>query len=365
MLRRRALLAGLASLAAAPCVALPVELAQPAVVSPRAAFGLFNAIVPAGPRLVAVGERGRILWSDDGGVSWAQAKVPVSATLVTARFTTASVGYAAGNMGVVLKTGDGGATWRKVLDGVGAAGAMLAEAQALRAAQSPAQNAAADAQAANNGTSTPLQNAQLLVSQGPANPILSLLVLSETHVLAFGAFGLALETRDGGASWAGIAARVPDPLGLHIYAARLVGGTLVLVGEQGFVLRGPVDGVLDAVTTPFAGSLFGLTEAGGTLFGYGIQGGILVSADTGATWRQVPAFADSGILSGLTLGDGHVLLGDESGNLALTAGPDTKFSVVPANAPVTALAQAADGALVIGSPMGLRRLALAALGTAS
>jgi photosystem II stability/assembly factor-like uncharacterized protein len=365
MLRRHALLAGLASLAAAPCVALPVELAQPSVVNQRAAFGLFNAIVPAGARLVAVGERGRILLSDDAGGSWAQANVPVSVTLVTARFATDSVGYAAGNMGVVLKTEDGGLTWRKVLDGVGAASAMLAEAQVLRAAFSAAQNAAADAQAANNGTSTPLQNAQFLVSQGPANPILSLLVLNETHVMAFGAFGLALETRDGGASWAGIAARVRDPQGLHIYAARLVGGTLVLAGEQGFVLRGPVDGVLAPVTSPFPGSLFGLTAAGGTLFGYGVQGTILVSADTGATWRQVPAFANSGILSGLTLRDGRMLLGDESGNLALTADAGAKYSVLPANAPVTALAQAADGALIIGSPMGLRRLPLAALGTAS
>jgi photosystem II stability/assembly factor-like uncharacterized protein len=242
---------------------------------------------------------------------------------------------------------------------------MLAEAQALRAAFSAAQNAAADAQAANNGTSTPLQNAQLLVSQGPANPILSLLVLSETHVMAFGAFGLALETRDGGASWAGIAARVPDPQGLHIYAARLVGGTLVLVGEQGFVLRGAVDGVLAPVASPFAGSLFGLTGVKNYLLSYGVQGALLVSADTGATWHQAPAFADSGILSGLTLSDGRVLLGDESGNLALTADTGAKFSTVPANAPVTALAQAANGALIIGSPMGLRRLPLAALGTAS
>jgi photosystem II stability/assembly factor-like uncharacterized protein len=366
--KRRLLLASTFTLAGLKLAhaSLPAELAQPALLSPLAAYGLFNAISPAGARLVAVGERGRIMLSDDAGQSWRQVPAPVSVTLIAAHFPTPTTGYIAGQMGVVLKTIDAGESWSKVLDGVSAAAAMLAAANADRALLTPAQAAAQDNAAMNNNTSTELQNAQLLVSEGPANPILCLVAASETHVLAFGAFGLALETRDGGATWAGIAARVPDPQDLHIYGARLSGTTLILVGEQGLIMRGPVDGTLAPITSPFPGSLFGMTAtADNKVLAYGVQGAVLVSADNGASWAQMAPNSNSGILSSLELADKRLVLGDESGNLLVTSDAGAHFSLLPAAAPVTALAQGADGALVVGSPMGLRRLPLAALGTAS
>lgn len=47
----------------------------------KAATSMLLDIAKAGDRLVAVGERGHILYSDDKGESWVQAAVPTSVML--------------------------------------------------------------------------------------------------------------------------------------------------------------------------------------------------------------------------------------------------------------------------------------------
>jgi photosystem II stability/assembly factor-like uncharacterized protein len=354
VVRRRDVLALLAAGAAlagprrAAAMELPAELAQPATLTPAAAFGLFNTIAAAGSRLVAAGERGRIFLSDDSGLTWRQAPVPVSSTLVTARFATPRLGWVAGQMGVILKTNDGGESWRLVLNGFQAASLMLAEAQA-DTAKAP-NDAAGQAE---------LQNAQSLIAFGASVPMLSVVVLSASHVLAFGAYGLALESLDGGETWNGNAARVPDPQGLHIYATLQTGGALVAAGEQGLLLHGATDGRLATAASPYQGSLFGLVSATPTsILAYGLQGTLLQSADQGATWRARNPVSPNTVLCGLVLRDNRILLGDASGNLLMSGDGGASFHALPGTLPVTALAQAADGALVVGTPAGLRRLEL-------
>ena len=50
---------------------------------------LLNGLARAGKRIVAVGQRGHVLVSDDAGKSWQQADVPVSADLVAVCFANA------------------------------------------------------------------------------------------------------------------------------------------------------------------------------------------------------------------------------------------------------------------------------------
>ncbi len=318
---------------------LPAELAQPAALTPAAFFGLFNNVTAAGSRLVAVGERGRILLSDDSGGVWRQVPVPVSATLVAARFATPQLGWAVGQMGVLLKTTDGGETWRLVLNGFDAANLMLAEARPL------------------GETSPEMQNAQALIAFGASVPLLVVLPLSANHVLALGAYGLALESFDAGETWHGIGARVQDPQGYHLYGAVRSGQTLVAVGEAGLLLHGPLTGTLAAATSPYQGSLFGaVTPTPTSILAFGLQGTLLRSADAGATWQSQPPASTNGILAGTVLRDGRVALGDESGNLLLSSDAGQSFRATPGTLPVTALAQAPDGALIAGSPAGLRRV---------
>ena len=61
-------------------------LDSPAQLSPLAQHGLLVGLASAGERLVAVGQRGHILFSDDHGQRWQQASVPVSSDLVAVHF---------------------------------------------------------------------------------------------------------------------------------------------------------------------------------------------------------------------------------------------------------------------------------------
>jgi photosystem II stability/assembly factor-like uncharacterized protein len=81
----------------------------PQVVNPSGAELI--AITRAGDRLVAGGAHGIIIYSDDNGVTWHQASVPVTLTITDIAFATPKIGWAVGAFGVVLHTTDGGESW--------------------------------------------------------------------------------------------------------------------------------------------------------------------------------------------------------------------------------------------------------------
>jgi photosystem II stability/assembly factor-like uncharacterized protein len=89
----------------------------PAQQSALASRSLLTGVARAGPRLVAVGQRGHILVSDDAGATWKQASVPVSSDLTAVFFVNDLKCWAVGHDGVILHTTDGGLTWTTQLDG--------------------------------------------------------------------------------------------------------------------------------------------------------------------------------------------------------------------------------------------------------
>ncbi|MFI0458955.1 MAG: WD40/YVTN/BNR-like repeat-containing protein, partial [Candidatus Thiodiazotropha endolucinida] len=88
-----------------------------ALKSDKAHRALLLDITITGKRLVAVGERGTVVYSDDNGTSWNQADVPVYSALTSIDFASESLGIAVGQDGVVLRTQDAGQSWEKVFDG--------------------------------------------------------------------------------------------------------------------------------------------------------------------------------------------------------------------------------------------------------
>ena len=83
-----------------------------AVASDMASEALLLDVASAGSRLVAVGEFGHVLLSDDKGTSWRQAaSVPTRNTLVGVTFLDNQTGYAVGHAATILKTEDGGDNW--------------------------------------------------------------------------------------------------------------------------------------------------------------------------------------------------------------------------------------------------------------
>jgi photosystem II stability/assembly factor-like uncharacterized protein len=271
-----------------------LDRAAVSVRSPERAVLLGAAL--AGPRAVAVGERGLIALSDDGGRSWQQAPTPTSVSLTTVRFVDARRGWAVGHGAVVLATEDGGRTWVRRLDG-------------RRVAQIAAEGARA------SGDARALQDAERLQADGPDKPLLDLLVMDAQHLLVVGAYGLALGSEDGGKTWTSWMSRLANPKGLHLYAARLRGRTLLLAGEQGLVMQSQDGGQsFQRLETPYKGSFFTAElPADQTIILAGLRGTVLRSADGGASWAPLAAPMPVSITASSLLADGRMLFSNQAG----------------------------------------------------
>ncbi|HKW83367.1 MAG TPA: YCF48-related protein, partial [Burkholderiaceae bacterium] len=310
-----------------------------AVMTPKALGAATLAVTRAGARLVAVGERGVVLLSDDNGASWRQARVPVQTSLTTVRFVDARLGWAAGHLGVILRTEDGGESWTVQMDGVRAA---ALQADALAAGDERAREAAGR-----------------WIQEGPDKPFFDIEFLDARHGFAVGAFNLALATIDGGKTWMSVSARLPNAKAAHLYGIRRHGSSLYVVGEQGLVLTSSDSGsTFQQLPSPYKGSFFGLLlSRTGTLVVYGLRGTAFRSTDHGASWQKVDTGISVAISAGTELDDGRLVLLTQEGDKLLSSDDGAAFKRIQAAAAVPAAGMAAttDGALVVASLRGMRR----------
>lgn len=264
-------------------------LDRPAMASAKASRSLLLDLAKAGPRLVAVGDRGHIVYSDDQGKSWKQATVPVQAMLTNVHFVNEQDGWAVGHHGVILYSGDGGATWQ------------------LQRADSGGESDKAGA------------------------PLLGVWFADALNGYAVGAYGYFLATRDGGASWTNHAAAISNPENLHLNAIRGVpgGSTVFIAGEGGKLFRSGDKGVSwTALASPFDGSFFGVSPLSpDLLLVYGLQGRLFASGNQGASWRLIQTGVTSGINAAALLEDGRVVVAGNAG-VVLVAG-DSRLDLVP------------------------------------
>lgn len=315
----------------------PAALAEAALVSPKALGAATFALARAGDRLVAAGERGTVLWSDDGGRAWQQASVPVRSGLTVLHFVDAQNGWAAGHLGVILKTSDGGRTWSKQLDGSQAAQALL--------------TAASD--------DAGRRVAQRFVDEGADKPWFDLDASDAQHAVVVGAYGLAMATGDGGKTWTPLPTRAANPRSLHLYGVRIVDGRCFIVGEQGLLLRSADGGAtFTTLASPYKGSFFGLLAShGGTLLAYGLRGSVYRSTDAGTSWSKVELGTPLSLQAGIDQRGALTLLA-QSGELFTSTDDGLSFSrhSPPAGPlPAAGLATAPDGAWVFASLRGTRR----------
>lgn len=323
-------------------------LDQPARLSERATSSVLNAVVLADTRLVAVGERGIVLLSDDNGRSWRQAgSVPVSVTLTDVHFVSASHGWAVGHSGVVLHSADAGETWTRQLDGNQAARVIRDDARRR-------------AEAGEAGAAAELRSAEYLVSDGPDKPFLGVRFADARHGYVVGAYGIALSTADGGESWQSLVGSIPNPRGKHLYQVQIDGSSLLIAGEQGALFRSTDAGAsFTEIVTPYAGTFFGaLNLRGEGLLAYGLRGNAWRSADAGASWQRVELGQQVTVNAGHRLRDGSVLLVDESGRLLRSTDIGQHFAALALQpgTGLTGIAEAADGALIMSSARGLARV---------
>jgi len=262
----------------------------------RAEGAVLQAAANAGRRIVAVGERGLVLASDDDGRSWRQQPTPVSVTLTAVRFADANHGAAVGHGGIVLLTADAGTSWRVVFDGRRAAQLAL---DAARASGNPAL----------------VGSAERLAAEGADKPFLDVLMPDASTLIVVGAYGLAFASSDGGRHWASWLDRLDNPKALHLYALRQRGDHWLAVGEQGLMLRSTDGGKrFQRLPSPYKGSFFVAEFLGEQdIVVAGLRGNVWRSGDAGSSWTQVPAPMPASINASLRTPDGALLLANQAG----------------------------------------------------
>ncbi|WP_211238084.1 WD40/YVTN/BNR-like repeat-containing protein [Derxia gummosa] len=335
------LLAASVALAAPGAAPLAEPLQRPAAVLRDPARAALAGLARAGTRLVAVGERGVVLLSDDGGRQWRQAaSVPVSTGLTAVQFIDGRSGWATGHGGVVLHTDDAGEHWQLQLDGRAAARLVLAEAKA-------------------GGDERAIADAERLVSEGADKPLLALHFADARRGYVAGAFGLFLETRDGGRSWQSVAGRLDNPKAAHLYALHAEGEQCWIAGEQGLLLHSADGGAHFArIATPYAGSWFAMTrDAAGAWIVAGLRGNAWRSTDAGASWHRLDGGGAAGITDALRDAAGDTWLLDQAGQLLAVDGGALRPAVAtPAQQPA-ALLHLDDGAWLVAGWNGITRVA--------
>jgi photosystem II stability/assembly factor-like uncharacterized protein len=217
----------------------------------------------AGKRIVAVGEHGIVLLSDDEGKTYRQARsVPVSATLSAVSFADDKHGWVVGQWGVILATRDGGETWEK-------------------------------------------QRMDTAVDQ----PLFSVLFTNAHDGIAVGLWSMLLQTHDGGKTWTKTTLPKPPDGGkadrnlYHVFADQK--GALYIAAEQGIVLKSTDGGVnWDYLATGGKGSLWsGVAMPNGRIVVGGLLGSLFQSSDGGATWQPLKTDTKSSITALTAIGN--------------------------------------------------------------
>lgn len=259
-----------------------VEYATP---SQLATKDLLLSAVKAGNRLVAVGEFGHVIHSDDLGVTWTQAaSVPTQVTLTSVYFVDDKIGFAGGHDSTVIRTDDGGDHWTLAYHDV--------------AAQAP---------------------------------IMTVYFDSENHGFAMGAFSFVIETQDGGKTWtqrALIEGSQDDSHLNKVFATKT--GTVLVAAEFGAVYRSTDQGkTFSKIATGYEGSFWGgMAVSDGTALIFGMRGNVYRTADDGATWAKVNSGTDKSVGGGYELPDGTVVLAGLQGYIGYSTDKGLNFTEV-------------------------------------
>ena len=329
----------------------------PALKTDIASTNLLLDAVTDGKRVLVAGEQGHILYSDDDGSAWTHAQVPMSLAITAVAYAGAHNAWAAAHDGVLLRSTDYGQTWQTNLTGVDVA-QLSADAASAEVARLEAEIDAADPDAledlewALDDALFALEDATAAIDEGVTTPLLDVWFRDERHGYALGAYGVLLQTDDGGSTWALISDRLDNPDNYHLYGiARSGAGTLLVAGEAGTLLRSHDEGeTWERLDSPYEGSFFGTVAANdGSLLAYGLRGNVFRSTDNGDTWSAVVTNDERTLLCSMTQADGTIVLAGSTGAVLASSDNGASFETVPTSGSqvYSGVTETADGKLML------------------
>lgn len=285
---------------------------SPAIQSHKTISSLLLDVVSTGERLVAVGERGHIIYSDDNGISWMQADVPVMTTLTAVHFPDTSNGWAVGHDAVVLRTRDAGVTWEKQFDGFKANALVLEQAKLLKDNVQTALNQAKVAEDDDlvdqlterlDTVTYALEDAQFDFDDRSTKPLLDVWFKNSQEGFVVGAYGMIFKTENGGTNWQNWSGHVQNPDRFHLNAITDTGANrLMIVGEMGTILRSANGGEsFEKMFSPYEGSFFGVLNMNNdkVQIAFGLRGNLARTDDFGSTWTLLDTGTQQSLIGGV------------------------------------------------------------------
>ena len=285
--------------------------AMSAVEAPLAIQSLLLDSAMAGTRIVAAGQRGHILVSDDNGASWKQTRVPTRALLTAVHMHDENTGWVVGHDAVILRTDDSGDSWR-------------------------------------------------LVHRAPEEerPLLDVWFRDKDNGFAVGAYGYFLATRDGGETWASRAISKDD---FHLNEIMPAGGQrLFIAAEAGVAYRSDDGGeTWSELPSPYTGSWYGaLVLDGERMLLLGLRGHLFRSEDAGESWTRVATHTTATLTDAIRLPSGLLLLTGLEGVLLTSrdGGRTVSTTRLASRQGISSVLALADGAVLLTGEFGVRRL---------
>lgn len=307
---------------------------------------LLTDVAREGKRIIAVGDRGYIVYSDNDGESWQRAKTPPGLALLNSvYFSDANTVWAVGHDSVILKSTDQGKEWT-----------------------------------------------QVYASANDRRPLMDVLFVDATHGFAVGAYGAFLETLDAGKTWTSrkaipaIAKPTPSKADRggrnarmevedeadtsvdddkHLNAIiRLGQDKLFIAGEAGTMLLSNDNGKSwERVVSPYKGSYFGAILANdGSVLALGLRGNVFRAADsTLKAWTAVATNTKASMMSATKLTNGAIVLSGLSGTLLVSSDNGRTFAPLESGTikPLAAAVQGKGATLLVVGETGARDVPLA------
>ena len=314
-------------------------------------------VIAVGERLLAVGERGRVLISTDQGASWQQGQVPVSVMLTAIATAGDSVLWGVGHDGIVIKSSDAGDSWSKVLEGGQITQLVADYYKAL----------VAEAEADPNYDEYQLEelvfraeDAAIALEDNVLPTLLNVRFSDADNGYLLGAYGLLMATRDGGQSWQVMNEALGNVDGFHLNDISFTEDSTIIAGEGGILFRSRDSGASwEALYSPYDGSFFGIEHLGNNqLIAYGLRGNAFESADDGDSWQQISLPLNRTLTGMAQLADGtQILVGSFGAMLVKSAGADAfKPQPLTIPAPSMAVVPVSNNEVVVVGLVGAQRV---------
>ncbi len=275
----------------------------------RQTHGVLLSVARAGDRLVAAGDRGTILLSDDQGASWRSVASGTDELLTSATFISPTEGWLVGQDSTILHTSDAGLHWQSQFSAAGTDQALFSVAS-----------------------------------------------LAPGHLVATGSYALMLETTNA-AAWSAVKLPHLDE-DYHLNCVMARGDDLVITGEAGhaFLRHGAA---WTPIPVPYDGSQFGcLTTHDGTMYSFGLRGSLFVARPGPVVWKRIETGEQRSIFGGTVLANGFLGLVGSNGLMMLFDPQTEKLRTLPpvTGATLSSVAETAGGKWVVVGEDGVHTL---------